>query len=1223
MPGLNRINFPRYITPVFALATAMLIGWGTIALARFQLGRTIATFGVTLTILAISAVAVAPLTVSDPSASNELYRQQSLILGVVPSALVLVTLITLLVTIRYRRDCVERLPMALGLCLVAELTYFVRYGLTLPVELIRLGEIAAICIAAILLLLGIRRTAIATTLVAIAMPAVLLVTVDRHMSSQADVYADPPPHVQFLQAAVGPQSENGRTISSINVLSPNINNGFEIYDVTSMNPQQVDTTAAYLFRMLAAKPISYITPNAWPGIDSRENSGSDVPTWIDYTARRSFYNLLSVKMLADNPDGWLSTHPLDGVIRVYQDGRVDIYEDQRALPRAFAVAAAVTVASPEAAFQAMLQPGFDIHTVHFVEAPPGALPAALAVTDDTAPSLRPVEIDHLGGNRVELTVNAERTELVVLTDAFYPGWRAYVDGQKAPIYRIDGALRGVVVEPGVRHVVFRYWPPRMAIGLTSSVLATGLCLLLILIPRRIHRLVEITGEILVKIAVKTSEILAQYAVSVLLITIWATIVILRQKLLTPYFGPIVADEVSYRLYTEHLGTYPACAVNIVCDLSLANKLHYPPLYPLLLSVVGWLSSYPPLGAIKLTNIVISSAIIFPVYAIARQILSRDLALAASLVTGMLPSGIILSPSLMSENLYIPLFALSFWLVIRQRPATLTTALFFGTVLVLGFLTNFRHLILMPFLGLTFMINQWLLLRSVPSQARAVQLGRLLAMTSVVPVASVIAWIGYVITSGEPVAPAFSVAALPVNGAQNALDPALFMPLLALHGLSIVGSILPCLPVIVILVLTWKRGESDSPINIYLISLLVMTGVQWIFISDIVLESIRMVTEVSGASHVTLATLPVSVGERYFMMLVPLFVPLAFAGLERMMVPMVGTKQWWPLGVASGVSLGLALLVQAGLYDRTLWPIPASVTVNGVTAADNLYGALGFSVVAVTMGAVGILIALVWSGSVSQRLKPFEQRVSRLVTIGAVTVGLAAFNGFTGLVGANFVWNAPIRQITTGHAQGIAAIIGDRNHDSRPVLVSFEPTANEAIRKHIGISKSGLRMALTHRLTLWAGRPVTVVNARVPGDDRPRYWISFTRPQDDPAGTYQVGDERFQVSTVAPVFPPTATLAVSNFGPHETTVGRGFNILPDGTSALWIQLMRSDPSASLLPDEIIMTWDGEPLKSTYIKSLTLLTAEVSKDRYDAPGHHDVAIIDTDTEATIAHLDFIVK
>jgi hypothetical protein len=54
--------------------------------------------------------------------------------------------------------------------------------------------------------------------------------------------------------------------------------------------------------------------------------------------------------------------------------------------------------------------------------------------------------------------------MVVLSDTFYPGWRARVDHKPAAIYEVNGAMRGVVVPAGTHTVTMRYRPVSVYLG---------------------------------------------------------------------------------------------------------------------------------------------------------------------------------------------------------------------------------------------------------------------------------------------------------------------------------------------------------------------------------------------------------------------------------------------------------------------------------------------------------------------------------------------------------------------------------------------------------------------------------------------------------------------------------------------------------------------------------------------------------------------------------------
>jgi uncharacterized membrane protein YfhO len=53
----------------------------------------------------------------------------------------------------------------------------------------------------------------------------------------------------------------------------------------------------------------------------------------------------------------------------------------------------------------------------------------------------------------------------VLSDSWYPGWRATVDGREARIERADLHFRAVYLEAGTHRVEFAYRPMSYLIGL--------------------------------------------------------------------------------------------------------------------------------------------------------------------------------------------------------------------------------------------------------------------------------------------------------------------------------------------------------------------------------------------------------------------------------------------------------------------------------------------------------------------------------------------------------------------------------------------------------------------------------------------------------------------------------------------------------------------------------------------------------------------------------------
>jgi hypothetical protein len=104
-------------------------------------------------------------------------------------------------------------------------------------------------------------------------------------------------------------------------------------------------------------------------------------------------------------------------------------------------------------------PAFDPWTMAVVEDP--------AHTPMIAPAEKPVwhaTIDSYRNNAIQLTVESDHDGLLVLSETYYPGWRATVDDQPAPVFRTDHALRSVPVHRGVRKVTLTYAPESFRLG---------------------------------------------------------------------------------------------------------------------------------------------------------------------------------------------------------------------------------------------------------------------------------------------------------------------------------------------------------------------------------------------------------------------------------------------------------------------------------------------------------------------------------------------------------------------------------------------------------------------------------------------------------------------------------------------------------------------------------------------------------------------------------------
>jgi hypothetical protein len=87
--------------------------------------------------------------------------------------------------------------------------------------------------------------------------------------------------------------------------------------------------------------------------------------------------------------------------------------------------------------------------------------------------MRAAEIASYGAHRVVIHAAAARPAWLVLTDAYYPGWRARVNGSQAEVVPANYAFRAVRIPRGENEVVFRYEPTSYRVGVFVGLVSLG------------------------------------------------------------------------------------------------------------------------------------------------------------------------------------------------------------------------------------------------------------------------------------------------------------------------------------------------------------------------------------------------------------------------------------------------------------------------------------------------------------------------------------------------------------------------------------------------------------------------------------------------------------------------------------------------------------------------------------------------------------------------------
>lgn len=197
----------------------------------------------------------------------------------------------------------------------------------------------------------------------------------------------------------------------------------------------------------------------------RYSDESDLLRKLDDRSRWRLLRLASVKYVYSEYDYFQDGRDTTGALasRARMDSLTGwLYEMKDPLPRAYVVEEAERCSSDLALLNRLIDPTFDPAGSVALEADslPGrsgaCIPADSGAAEPAAAGRARISRDE--GETLAIDLQVDAPGWLVLTDNYYPGWHAYVDGRERPIERANYLYRAVRVRPGDRRVVFRYQP---------------------------------------------------------------------------------------------------------------------------------------------------------------------------------------------------------------------------------------------------------------------------------------------------------------------------------------------------------------------------------------------------------------------------------------------------------------------------------------------------------------------------------------------------------------------------------------------------------------------------------------------------------------------------------------------------------------------------------------------------------------------------------------------
>jgi hypothetical protein len=266
-----------------------------------------------------------------------------------------------------------------------------------------------------------------------------------HKRSDLIPYQDPPPHIKFIQRDPG----IFRVYGLDTFLFPSTASGYGLDDFGAVDALfyiRYTSFSQKLFRPYEG----YFNGFSVPNVENR------------------FFSFLNLKYVVTAP--W-TPPPAPFFTLVYQQ-EANVYRNEQAFPRVFVVHRAEVVSEAEEVLQRLKETSFDLRRQILLEEnveEVGMLTGYGAPVEDGSE----VEIESYTPNRVVLKARMEHGGFIVLGDAYFPGWKGYVEGQEKKVYVTNYLIRSIYVEPGVHRVEFRYQPVSYKLGAWLSLIGCG------------------------------------------------------------------------------------------------------------------------------------------------------------------------------------------------------------------------------------------------------------------------------------------------------------------------------------------------------------------------------------------------------------------------------------------------------------------------------------------------------------------------------------------------------------------------------------------------------------------------------------------------------------------------------------------------------------------------------------------------------------------------------
>jgi hypothetical protein len=637
-------------------------------------------------------------------------------------------------------------------------------------------------------------------------------------------------------------------------------------------------------------------------------------------------------------------------------------------------------------------------------------------------------------------------------------------------------------------------------------------------------------------------------------SLFLIIVILKHVVFYASNGPTIIDELVYKQN----------AANFFAGLRIWSHpelVLYPPLYSLLLTPAFLFENW--YDVMILINGIISTLLFVPVWFIARSFLGRRFSAVAVLLSLMIPFQIIYPSCIMSENLFMPLFASAVLLALGSPVFGKLRAALFGVTLAAAQLT--RHLMLPAvFILPVFWIAMAYLTSDKNSgfpKFRKILPNILIMILCYGAIYSL--WIFYCTTLDITAMGSMGIgdSFVGLQAMQKNIGAAIMW--LSAYGSYIILAAAPFLQPILVWVFVsaskWRQFLPTTQKSAFAWLVLLLTICYWLLATNHSYDDANPPTYILG---------------RYLMFLTPLYIVLGIMVIQKLLYGTIVFKRWH-ITVSTLSALFAIFMARWILYGAGIWTFPGWFANVEFAHPDAFVykSVLIFIVASVCTMALGIIL---WMR------KPVNRKTLAIAACTILIIEYAA-------IFAGAAHRLP-RNLDGVHPRYLAPVL------SKQITAEGEmPDLYYNVLP--GMDEWTMRFALEFWGTIYdQGKLHSLYHSPKVMPSSSNFLMlsphKYTLPE---LYSYNAGKNSFylyKIDEINKILLPE----IHRYGPDSIRAGESFNRQPDGSSAMWLKTTNATSWT-------VVFFNGRELETT-VESPLLVTARVPDELFSAPGNVEV-------------------